>query len=240
MLCICWDWPWKLESPAAHCEEIPNWWYFPNFDCTGWTFWGRWLPRAWITLIFYPSIPSSVCTHHNVIFNGAVTRSSLQLASSNYGIFGARSGRRKGTAHRCPSLAAALVLAVPPALSHVFSTELGRSHRSAWGCQRCLWCSPQPSSGTQFLSISHEVFGLNPLVPGQTDVSVSTVAQRTKSHCQRAARGHGIWCKEIHDCGLLILTTKKLCNNTWPTLTSRTDSKCTVVLENCALTVTMS
>ena len=222
MLCMFWDWPWKLELSAAYCEEILNWWCFPNFHCAGWTFWGRCLPQAWIIIIFHPSIPNCVCTHRNVTFKGAVTRSSLQLASLEHGILGVGSGRRKWTAHRCPSPAAALALVVLPALSCVFSAEPGRNDCSAWGCQRCPWCSPQPSSGMQFLSNGHKVFWLNPLVPWQTDVSVSRAAQRTKSHCWRAARGDSIWHKEIHNCGLLILTTKKLYSITWSTLTSRT------------------
>lgn len=81
MSCMCWDWPWKLGLSAAHCEEIPNWWCFPNFHCAGWTFWGRSLPQAWMIIIFYPSIPNCVCIHQNVIFNSVVTHSSLQLAS---------------------------------------------------------------------------------------------------------------------------------------------------------------
>jgi len=58
-----------------------------------------------------------------MIFNRAVTCSSLQLASLEHGIFRAGSGRRKGTVHCGPPPTAALALAVPPALSHVFCAE---------------------------------------------------------------------------------------------------------------------
>lgn len=157
-----------------------------------------------------------------MIFNSAVTHSVLQLTFLRHRILGVESGRRKGTGSGCPSPAAALTLVVLPALSRVFSTEPGRSDCSAGSCQQCLLCSPQPSLGMSFLSNGHEIFWLSPLAPGQTGVSISGVAQRMKNHCRRTTRRDTTWCKQIYNCDLFILTTKKWYNNVWSTLTSRT------------------
>lgn len=137
--------------------------------------------RLELLVLFTLGSPIMFYTHCNVIFSGAVTFFSSALNSEAWN-FWCQELEEKGDNASvlpplqdwhwgCPSLV--------PCFLHRASKKL----LLCCGFQQCLWCSLLSSLGMFFLSNGHKVSELNPLVPGQADVNVSGVTQRTKILC---------------------------------------------------------